>query len=315
MLCPDCGYTYFTNSKKCSSCGANIRQVKTHLELAQEHAFAIYEGEGYAPAGVGDEEAYEHYGVEEEAEIADEGDYGEGEEMATAEGYFTDIGPDDFELDLSEAIGQADIEGEEYGEYGAAAETMDYATDSEDTASYEAPADDYAEDTADLDFEADTAEVSVDDDAEGLGLGFEETEDEGGVELDLGDDDAGGVELDLGDDDASGVELDLGDDDAGGVELDLGDDDAGGVELDLGDDDAGGVELDLGDDDAGGVELDLGDDDAGGVELDLGGDDDLDLGVDLDTGDDDTEAAADDGLDLDLDGLELDMDAEDEEKE
>uniref|UniRef100_UPI0033654ACE FimV/HubP family polar landmark protein n=1 Tax=Candidatus Albibeggiatoa sp. nov. BB20 TaxID=3162723 RepID=UPI0033654ACE len=152
----------------------------------------------------------------------------------------------------------------------------------------------HADDSSSLDMDDALSELDMDSD------------DDAGLDLDLGDDD--GLDgLDLGDELDAGDDLDIGSDDDAGLDLDLGDDD--GLDgLDLGDELDAGDDLDMGSDDDAGLDLDLGDDDGLdgldlGDELDAG--DDLDLGDELDAGDD-LDLGDDDGLDgLDL-GDELD---------
>lgn len=134
MRCYNCGYINFKRVKKCPSCNTSLQGTQSHVELAEDPSFTVFAGEipdfssGYNSDAALDEE----FGVQEP--VSDDGDFGldldeaegvdtdleaadtdfegvdtdfdEAPEPAIASGLGPDVGPNDFELDLSEAIAE-----------------------------------------------------------------------------------------------------------------------------------------------------------------------------------------------------------------
>ncbi len=180
MQCDNCGYIFFQPSKKCSCCGAPYVPAQSSFDVGQENLFTIFEmapGEGGIPGGMGmagsvagDDYQFTddfdtggaEYGVDEnvlDLSDAEAEGFGVGpvSEPVSADDFEfdtsamddmpsrDDVGPDDFELNLSEDI-QAD----------------------EPVATEEAPELDAGSST-EMDFTGGFDEV------EGLGFGFDET--------------------------------------------------------------------------------------------------------------------------------------------
>ena len=141
MQCDNCGYIFFQPSKKCSCCSAPYVPAQSSFDVGQENLFTIFEmapGEGGIPAGMGMDMSESSVGVED-YNFTDDFDaggveYGVDENVldlsdAEMEGFGVgpvsepradefefdtsgmdnipssdDVGPDDFELNLSEDI-------------------------------------------------------------------------------------------------------------------------------------------------------------------------------------------------------------------
>ena len=120
MKCYNCGYINFQRVKKCRSCNTSLKGTQSHVELAEDPTFTVFAGEppGFGSGDDSDTALDEEFGAEEtvsddgdfgldldEAEGAD-ADFGEPEESPISAGMASDVGPNDFELDLSEAIAE-----------------------------------------------------------------------------------------------------------------------------------------------------------------------------------------------------------------
>jgi len=287
--------------------------------VAEESGFSIYEGDPSSFNGGQDSD----YGMESPmagngamgqdfdldlseatmengsvgAALAEEsyGNVGESEmgsdSLFQATGIFTDIGPNDFELDLSEAVSEnvmpssmsLDAEGEEM-------EISDVEIgESEDTdnmALFDSGAEDEGEAEIDLSEEAlDSEEV------EGMGFGSDSV-DEVNVEVADGDD----LDLDLN--------IDPDTEDSGDLNLDT-------EEVSLDEE----TDLDLSSDDDVMAEITSEEDTEGGIEFDLDMGEDTDEPTLVDDEDPTVDLAddLDDGSSLDIEGLELEAPPEDEE--
>ena len=120
MRCYNCGYINFKRVKKCPSCNTSLQGTQSHVELAEDPSFTVFAGEmpnfasGYDSNTTLDEE----FGVQEP--VSDDSDFGldldeaegtdialdEAPESAISSGLGPDVGPNDFELDLSDAIAE-----------------------------------------------------------------------------------------------------------------------------------------------------------------------------------------------------------------
>jgi hypothetical protein len=220
MQCENCGYIFFQPSKKCACCSAPIVPAPSAFEIGQENLFTIYEmapGEGGIPdmgtadTGLGGEDytftddfdsGEAEYGVDENVldlseaeaegfgsssqpsgmyESADDFDFG-----ATGMGGMagdTEIGPDDFELDLSEMSGGSDFNTDDLDSADTLApevdvEMPDISPDpagAEEEISLDILPDEGAETaetpaSTDMDFSG----GGFDSEVEGLGFGFDE---------------------------------------------------------------------------------------------------------------------------------------------
>ena len=130
MRCYHCGYINFQRVNKCPSCNTSLKGTESHLDLAEDPSFTIFAGElpDFGSGNDSDVALDEEFGIQEskpddsdfgldldeakgadagfdEAEGADAG-FDEPQESSIASGLGPDVGPNDFELDLSEAIAE-----------------------------------------------------------------------------------------------------------------------------------------------------------------------------------------------------------------
>ncbi len=120
MGCYNCGYINFKRVKKCPSCNTSLQGTQSHVELAEDPSFTVFAGEmpNFASGYDSDTTLDEEFGVQEP--VSDDSDFGldldeaegtdialdEAPESAISSGLGPDVGPNDFELDLSDAIAE-----------------------------------------------------------------------------------------------------------------------------------------------------------------------------------------------------------------
>lgn len=120
MRCYNCGYINFKRVKKCPSCNTSLQGTQSHVELAEDPSFTVFAGEmpDFASGYNLDTTLDEEFGVQEP--VSDDSDFGldldeaegtdialdEAPESAISSGLGPDVGPNDFELDLSDAIAE-----------------------------------------------------------------------------------------------------------------------------------------------------------------------------------------------------------------
>lgn len=120
MRCYNCGYINFKRVKKCPSCNTSLQGTQSHVELAEDPSFTVFAGEmpDFASGYNLDTTLDEEFGVQEP--VSDDSDFGldldeaeganialdEAPEPAISSGLGPDVGPNDFELDLSDAIAE-----------------------------------------------------------------------------------------------------------------------------------------------------------------------------------------------------------------
>ncbi|TDJ61550.1 MAG: hypothetical protein E2O42_02610 [Nitrospina sp.] len=224
MQCDNCGYIFFQPSKKCGCCMAPYAPAPSAFDIGQENLFTIFEmapGEGGMATSLQANEAgvgLEDYSFTDDYDTG--GDHGVGDNAldlseAESEGYETgyaaepsgagdfdtggtggltsysdDIGPNDFELDLSEALAEqviaskaphSDVEAPPIAAAGmpdiapgAAASEPELEPEAEPSVDISPEGDSSETAEADAAIDKDFGGGGFDSEVEGLGFGFDE---------------------------------------------------------------------------------------------------------------------------------------------